>query len=445
MHQPEAGRFGVSTTTGHPDDPSDDQLKLTYDINGKTNNTRIYIDGQTPMLTPNTDGGATPLANDVGVDGWVWNVGEVRVEQELQLIPGELSRRTDTVQVHYRLTNTGGSVRRVGLRVMIDTLIGENDGVPFFIPGLSGMVTAPVELQGDRVPESIRALQRPNLESPGVVVDIGLRSGEAERPGMVCLTHWPGGEAGYDYDRFAPFGADTAVGLYYEDRPLPPGESRLLGFTYGLGSLSATGRKDARLSLTTSGSLRAGAQFYLVGLIQDPGPGLSARLTLPEGLTLVEPSTEIREVPPGDGVRQVDWLIAAASGATGPRELVVGLEPAGPSEALSVNLRPRDARLILTAQGPFAVGSPFWISAVVQAPGPGHRIRLELPPELVLEPGYESDRAVEPTAGGFQQVLWLVRAGPAAAGTRSVGAVLDPGAVREGLQIEVRSRNFLQP
>ena len=36
----------------------------------------------------------------------------------------------DGVQVTYKLKNTGTTSREVGLRVMIDSLIGGNDGVP---------------------------------------------------------------------------------------------------------------------------------------------------------------------------------------------------------------------------------------------------------------------------------------------------------------------------
>ena len=51
-------------------------------------------------------------------------------------MPGEQSRRLDTCLVRYVIENTDVRSHRVGLRFMLDTFIGANDGVPFTIPGV---------------------------------------------------------------------------------------------------------------------------------------------------------------------------------------------------------------------------------------------------------------------------------------------------------------------
>ena len=85
---------------------------------------------------------------------------------------------------------------------MLDTLIGDNDGVPFIVPGREGIVTSTLEMRGNEVPDFVRSLERPDLSSPGVIVDINLVPAEGEaRPGELVLSHWPGENADWNYDR----------------------------------------------------------------------------------------------------------------------------------------------------------------------------------------------------------------------------------------------------
>ncbi len=92
----------------------------------------------------------------------------------------------------YELKNTGATTRDVGLRMVLDTLIGANDGVPFIVPGRDGIVTGPLELSGLAVPDFVRSLERPELERPGVIVDLGLVPAEGqERPARWCSRTGP--------------------------------------------------------------------------------------------------------------------------------------------------------------------------------------------------------------------------------------------------------------
>ena len=111
-----------------------------------------------------------------------------------------------------------------------------------------------------------------------MIVDIGLYPHEGEeRPSELVLSHWPGSDAEWDYDRSEPFGHDSAAGIYYAPRPLLPGQTRSVGFSYGLGTISSTATKNSRLSLTAGGPIRAGSSFWLVALVNSPRPGRPSR------------------------------------------------------------------------------------------------------------------------------------------------------------------------
>lgn len=85
----DTGRFGLMTLGGDPAIQSDDDKLLTFDLTGATSNTRIWIDGDTPIY-----GGSTFLGFGLGdlVDSpyeasgrisSVWQQEDIRVEQVL--------------------------------------------------------------------------------------------------------------------------------------------------------------------------------------------------------------------------------------------------------------------------------------------------------------------------------------------------------------------------
>ena len=67
---------------------------------------------------------------------------------------------------------------------MIDTMIGDNDGVPFTVPGLPGLVTTFADFrQPKEIPDFIQALEVPNLRNPGTIAHMTLvKVGLSNRP-----------------------------------------------------------------------------------------------------------------------------------------------------------------------------------------------------------------------------------------------------------------------
>src|SRR5262249_54372297 len=150
----------------------------------------------------------------------------------------------------------------IGLRIQVDTMIGGNDGVPFTVPGLPGLVNnfADFPMAGP-VPDFIQALERPDLQNPGTVAHMTLKlGGKYEPPGRVLLTHWPG----FNYFNWeVPVNSmrdDSAVVLYWQDKPLAPGGKREFGFAYGLGSV-ASAEGVGKLGVTLGGSFEPGQNF----------------------------------------------------------------------------------------------------------------------------------------------------------------------------------------
>ena len=281
-----------------------------------------------------------------------WEFGAVRVTQTVETVLGE-SGLGDTVRIRYDLTNLDQQEHQVGLRMMVDTLIGENDGVPFLVPGLEGITEHAVDLKGAQVPNSIRALEVPDLVNPGVIVNLSLRGGDATLPDRVLITGWYHSDMEWDFLQGAGgIGAplkrsglesespDSAVGLFYDPQPLAPGASRTILVYYGLGSISSTTTGNRKLGLFAPASVNEGDKFYLTAVIADPSSGETISLALPENLALAPGESATRPLEASSaGFTQVSWLVQACRRGDNV-QLQAHLEPGGVSEFWTIDIQP---------------------------------------------------------------------------------------------------------
>jgi hypothetical protein len=329
--------------------------RLTFDPWGRTNNTCLRFDGGDERLFGGAGGrweesAARGWKDDQGQDHdgvrsvWVCDDRKVRVTQFVELVRGDQSNLLDTCRVRYRVENRDGKEHRVGLRFLLDTYIGGNDGVPFTVPGESELCDTGKDLPGpaagDQVPDFLQALEKPDLAHPGTVAHLRLKLEGLPPPGRVTLGAWPN-ERLRVLDRRARGPAtlwevpvlsmkalglnDSAVTLYWDERPLAPGAKREVGFEYGLWDLAGA---SSRLAATVDGLFRPGGALTVVAYVNEAGPGgadQAATLALPEGFTLLEgaETQAVPRPPPGTqgGNRPVTWRVRA--GATGRHELTV--------------------------------------------------------------------------------------------------------------------------
>ena len=436
-------RFGVVTTSGNPDDPSDDNQRLTYSRNGETNNTRFTIDARQPDLKELQIVSSNRLVENGAYEA-EWRDGDVQIKRNIRLVAGETSRRFDQIEVAYTITNSGQSQHTIGLREMLDTLIGANDGVPFIVPGQDGLVNSVTSYGGNQVPDLVLALERPDLTDPGVIVEIGLRARQSERPIEVVLSHWPGSNAIWNYDRNRPIGSDSAIGIFYEIRTLSPGESRYLAYSYGLGTISSTRTKNAKLSLSANGPFHAAGKFWLTVLVQNPRNGQQVRVCLPDGMAFAAEHSETKPVMENDaGFTQLSWLIQISRNCVGIRELDVSLTPDGATERQTISIQPPEARLTLLSRHAAAGGSTLWISALVRNPKQGQTVELSMPNDIILMKDHTHRKPV-PTDGDVVQVNWLVRAGSRNNGQVQFRVKLNPDGIEDTCEINIEPSSLIR-
>ena len=231
------------------------------------------------------------MLSSVTISTWVARRFDGKVTQEVEIVPGTQSRRLDTCLVRYILKNMDNRAHRVGIRFMLDTYIGANDGVPFTIPGASDLCDTKMKFDtAAKVPDFIQALEKDDLRNPGTVAYLQFRIGKnVESPERVLLGGWPNPElqkigirtaraqlTGWEVpfisikervkDRVAN---DSAVTMYWKEQTLEPGKTRTVGFTYGLGNVDAR-ESGGHLLLTVGGRLVRHGEFTLTALVHDP-------------------------------------------------------------------------------------------------------------------------------------------------------------------------------
>ncbi|MCS6977372.1 MAG: hypothetical protein NZM31_10250 [Gemmatales bacterium] len=315
----DAHRFGISLRG----EKRGTIKQLTFDPFGRTNNTIVRIDGSELFFglqgRPGS-GQRNPQRPDEVEPGKRWRSvwlfpGSIEAIQDVAVHRSDLTGRYEVCLIRYTVTNRDDGPHSVGLRFMLDTLIGNNDGVPFTIPGESGLCdTMRYFGRPEDIPDFIQALENGDLKNPGTVANVIFRVVDAEKqiepPTRVMLCAWPNQALGvpgalgsltrWDVPmlpiRALPDRPDSAVILYWDERPLEPGQSRVMAFAYGLGRVASTGLSAGQLALTANGVFRPGGEITITAYVADPQPNQTIRLKLPPGLRLVEGQQETKPV-----------------------------------------------------------------------------------------------------------------------------------------------------
>jgi tRNA A-37 threonylcarbamoyl transferase component Bud32 len=316
--------------------------RLTFDEFGRSNNTCARVDGA-EHLFGSTDGKWRNRKGRFGSGGvesvWESPAKKIVVRQRVEIVGGEQSRLLDTCRVRYILENQSEIEHKVGIRFMLDTFIGTNDGVPFTIPG-HGLCDTKMEFQ-EEVPDFFLALEHDDLRDPGTVALVQFKpGGRLESPDRVTLGAWP-------HTRFRDYGIrkahaqmtgwdvpvldirrlnelvessgehadpDSCVVMYWNEQPLAPGKTREVGFSYGLGAVVSGEGGQNRLGLTAGGRFVPSGSFTFMALVKDPQSNEKLTLTLPPGLELLKGGeSQLVPVPEAQKYSAVTWMIKAAS------------------------------------------------------------------------------------------------------------------------------------
>ncbi|HZZ80393.1 MAG TPA: protein kinase [Gemmataceae bacterium] len=237
-----------------------------------------------------------------------------------QPVPGVGQRAFDTLLVRYRAKNTGKIPIAFGVRTMLDTMIGDRDAVSLAVPGEPFIVDTCEELF--RIPDFLQGMERLDLQQPGTVARFTFNLKGIEAPSRILITKWAFRVVnGFRVPAIAweiekvPMKDDSAVVMYWGDKVLEPGQSREVGYCYGLGYVAGEEGKG-KLGVSIAGTaFTPASEFDVLAYVKSPLQGQKLKLELPsDGLDLVDKKSVEQEVPlPRDagGIGIVTWRVRA--------------------------------------------------------------------------------------------------------------------------------------
>jgi hypothetical protein len=336
-------RFGILMLKERDPVAPEKFKRLTMAEDGWSNNTCIRLDGHENLF------GLSPgeWARDKRGDSlrevefkarnrhrWtsIWNYAQEKViiHQTVEIVPNEQTHLLDTCLVHYLIENNDTVSHKVGIRAMIDTFIGSNDGVPFAIPGQPGVLETKRIFDQKEIPDYIEALERPDLADPGTIAHLGLKlpnvklrkdDPDLERMEKLVVCRWPGNsEKRWQWDYQAmnepkDQKKDSCVVMYWEEQLMEPIARRAMAFTYGLGRIASSG--EGELGITVGGTFQPGKVFTVTAYVKDPQEGQKVKLHLPKGMTLDQRDNEADQkeeqtVERSKEYSQVSWRVKAS-------------------------------------------------------------------------------------------------------------------------------------
>ena len=284
------GHFTIGTTGGNPFVNSDDNKKLTYGHpDSDTSYTTIFTDGKSNIY------GDSGFVTEPHISGKsnisVARYGDIEVKQILSIVKNTATGREDVIEIKYVAKNNSNIAKQVGVRVMLDTMLGSNDAAPFRIPKV-GEVTTEREFTGNDIPRCFQAFD--SLSSPNVVSYGNFLSGSI-RPDKVQFVNW-GRISGKQWDYKTVAGqsnGDSAVSVIW-DRKIPAGKEETYITRYGLSELMQDLRPPLETTLSGDSEVSIDnekmeyAAYPLTIYIQNIGKADAKNVTvdieLPDGL-----------------------------------------------------------------------------------------------------------------------------------------------------------------
>lgn len=254
------GRFTIGTSGGNPDMESDDHKKMLYGHPGPdTSYTTIVIDG-TPYKYGDFDYGddnqgwvSPPIFNDdIKCNTSVAKYGDIEVMQTLKIVDNVSTGRQDVVEINYMVINNGQQSHNIGARIMLDTMLGNNDHAPFRIPGV-GAVDTQTEFTRDEdhndIPQYWQAFD--TLTNPSVISQGSFLRSSVNPPDKVQFSSWPQLTLNPWNAGFYPGqpNGDSAVAIFWNEKELRPGRYQTYTTHYGLSELTQDTSGPLGLSL----------------------------------------------------------------------------------------------------------------------------------------------------------------------------------------------------
>ncbi|MEE1139068.1 MAG: hypothetical protein U0M02_11380 [Acutalibacteraceae bacterium] len=240
----------------------------------------------------------------------------------LRIVGNTVTGKEDTVEITMVTKNSDTVDHSVGSRIMLDTMLGDNDRAPYRVTGI-GEVTTRIQCSGSEVPLSYNTFD--SLTNPKIVTAGTFLPGNA-KPDIVQFTNYfisdsyeliPEVDTSRELD-------DSTVNAIWKERTLAPGQSLTCRTYYGLSAIDVSANTELALGANKSAGTFAvneeGTGYENVSVmsfLQNTGlfdlSNVEVTLQLPNGVKTSDgvTSKNYESLATGSGVVQDSWVLTA--------------------------------------------------------------------------------------------------------------------------------------
>lgn len=294
----DSGRYIIKSTGGDPQNENDDNKLLLYEEYPSTTFTTIFIDDINYQFGSEDGFFTVPMriANKKII--CTWSINNIDITQLLEFAKGPNTGRMDSVRISYMVVNKDFREHNIGIRVMLDTFLGKNDGSPFRIPGV-GDISTETSFDGKDVPNYWYAFD--DLGDPGLKVQGSLRTSGLTPPDKITFASWGRfNKYFWDFDALAgrtfrrkesielsPI--DSAMAVYWFPKLVNANEQIGVNTLYGL--YGDTVIEGDIFTLSLSGPQKTTGEPVTISadiqkIVDLPVKDVTAGIVLTDGLTL---------------------------------------------------------------------------------------------------------------------------------------------------------------
>ncbi|CAG0928983.1 hypothetical protein TFLX_01209 [Thermoflexales bacterium] len=320
------GQFVIGTTGGDPAISTDDNKRLLFgfspdgqsyigtsftSVRVKTGETTtdISLRSLTPTQGPTNQGDSIVT---------VWMVTpHIQIQETLTPLTNPYSGRADTIKIQYTATNLDGVVHSVGVRCMLDIMVGNNDAAPYFVPGV-GNSNKEQEYTAANMPAYYFAFESnsfaaDSLKGQGMLTGFGMTP-----PDRFVIAKW-GSISGTRWDYTVQPDqntGDSATAMYWNPVTLGANQSVTFVTAYGLSGKGGSSTWITAPTLVNSETTNIVATVWVNNTTLTSFTNGIATISLPAGLQLHSSETlskPLGDVPAGT-VRQANWSVDIIGG-----------------------------------------------------------------------------------------------------------------------------------
>lgn len=337
------GRFTMGTLMGNPANMNDDNKKMLYGHPYPgTSETTIRIDGSDVRYSVADLSQMTTNDSKTKHTSYMEVLPGVMATQELTIVKNLTTGLYDTVEIKYIIKNNDTENHKVGVRIMLDTMLWNNDHAPFKIPGY-GELTTRKEFVGDDIPQYWQVFD--SLENPSVIASGTLIKSTSNKPDRVQFTNW-----GSVYDSAwncelleGSSNGDSAVCVIWDEADIAPGAVKTCVTYYGLSTFESSQLTNYLVNISAPKTLDLNTgkdnyepnPFTIVAYVQnvtdETRTNIKAKINLPAELILFDASSaevNIGSLSPGEH-KLASWVVFAA-GQTAEKEVTYAIDVSDP-------------------------------------------------------------------------------------------------------------------